>query len=456
MQQLQAKLKNVPVDASQVHCSTSLPLNKEEIPSVAGKVLTCNNLEGNSLQHTGGQNLRVSVVVYVLSMRSVPLMPISCGRARKLIRNSKAKVVKRFPFTIQLQYPTGETKQEIVLGIDSGYKKIGFSCRTSKKEVMSGEVALDTRTKERLSERRMYRRNRRNRLWYRKPRFNNRTKGSTWLAPSIERGFMAHINLISEIKKLLPVTKVIVETGNFDTQKLANPEISGKEYQQGNNYGFENQKAFVLFREKGKCQFCGKDKSNDVWRFHHIASRMTSSNSVDNIALLHAKCHDKIHEKNLEKSIKVNSSYKEAAFMNIVKDRFQKELNCETTYGYITYVKRRELNIPKTHVNDAFVIAGGTNQTRIPSMLVVQKRKNNRSVQLNRNGFAPSVRKQRYIYQPKDLVIVGSKEYEVVGTFNCGKWVRVKNGNAVKMLNFSAKSIRKHYMNNSLIFQGAS
>ena len=66
MQQLQVKLKNTPTDASQVCSSVSSVLNKEETPSVQNKVLTCNNLEGNPLQRTGEQNLRVSVDVCVV------------------------------------------------------------------------------------------------------------------------------------------------------------------------------------------------------------------------------------------------------------------------------------------------------------------------------------------------------------------------------------------------------
>ena len=65
MQKLQAKFKNIPRNASQVSCSTSSSLNKEEISSVKSKVLTCNNLDENLLQYIGEQNLRVSVCVCI-------------------------------------------------------------------------------------------------------------------------------------------------------------------------------------------------------------------------------------------------------------------------------------------------------------------------------------------------------------------------------------------------------
>ena len=62
---LQAKLKNTPGNAPLVPCSVNPSLNKDENPSVRDKVLACNNPEVDLLQHTGGQNLRVSGAMYV-------------------------------------------------------------------------------------------------------------------------------------------------------------------------------------------------------------------------------------------------------------------------------------------------------------------------------------------------------------------------------------------------------
>ena len=174
MQQLQAKLRNVPMDASLVCSATSPVLNRDQNLSVQGKVLTCNNPEVNLRQHAGGQNSRVSGIVYVLNMRGNPLMPTKQSKARKLIAQGKAKLIKSYPFTIQLYYATGEAKQDVVLGLDLGYKNIGFSCVTKKHEVMSGVVVLENNMSKRLIERVMYRRGRRSKLWYREPRFDNR------------------------------------------------------------------------------------------------------------------------------------------------------------------------------------------------------------------------------------------------------------------------------------------
>ena len=111
MQKLQEKLKNTPRDTSLVPCSVSSGLNKEEILSDQNKVLTCNNSEENLQQHRTGSNLIVLNTVYVLNKRSMPLMPTCSAKARRLLKNKEAKVVKRYPFTIQLLCTEGGSNQ---------------------------------------------------------------------------------------------------------------------------------------------------------------------------------------------------------------------------------------------------------------------------------------------------------------------------------------------------------
>lgn len=170
-QKLSAKLKNTPRNTSLVPCSVNSVLNKEETLSVQNKVLTDNNLEENQLQKKR-QNLRVSV--YVLNKRGQPLMPTTPRKARVLLKEGKAKVIERMPFTIQLNYTTGETKQPITLGVDAGYSNIGFSAISEKRELIAGEVKLRNDIVKKLMGKKQYRKARRYRLWYRKSRFLNR------------------------------------------------------------------------------------------------------------------------------------------------------------------------------------------------------------------------------------------------------------------------------------------
>ena len=67
--------------------------------------------------------------------------------------------------------------------------------------------------------------------------------------------------------------------------------------------------------------------------------------------------------------------------MSTIRWRLVNELNCAHTYGYETKTKRIDLELEKTHHNDAFVVAGGTTQTRIKPIFFKQRRRNNRSLQ---------------------------------------------------------------------------
>ena len=72
--------------------------------------------------------------VHVLNLRGKPLMPCSPAKARHLLKAGKAKAVRRTPFTIQLTIATGETKQEISLGVDAGYRHVGLSASVNNNQ----------------------------------------------------------------------------------------------------------------------------------------------------------------------------------------------------------------------------------------------------------------------------------------------------------------------------------
>jgi len=73
--------------------------------------------------------------VYVLSENKKPLMPCKPVIARLLLKENKAKVVRKNPFTIQLLYDTTEYKQNITAGMDPGSKKLGCAAITNGKGV---------------------------------------------------------------------------------------------------------------------------------------------------------------------------------------------------------------------------------------------------------------------------------------------------------------------------------
>ena len=424
MQKLRKRTKtNTPTDAPQVRSNCGLSLNKEETLSVADLKTSLNNPEVDLHQRTGERK----AIVCVLAIDGKKLMPCTPSKARKLLKNNKANVKTMYPFTIKLNFECENQTQDVTFGVDSGFNNVGFSATTDKKELVSGTVILDDKTSSRLTEKRMYRRGRRNKLWYRKPRFLNRKKKIGPLPPSTQRRYDAHLKLINLYKKVLPITKVVIETANFDIQKINNPDTNGIDYQQGDMYGYQNMRSYLMAREKGLCQVCHKEfsKSNPS-HIHHIIERSNGgTNTAKNSAILHKKCHIKLHKKGIKLS--PNKQFKAETFMSIIQSRFIKDIpNVKITFGYKTFVDRNKISLEKTHYNDAFVISGGTNQERVTPIVIKQKRRNNRAIQLNRKGFKPSIRKNRYPIQPKDLIWIDNHKFVASGTHNNGSRVIVE------------------------------
>ncbi|MBU2598224.1 MAG: HNH endonuclease [Actinobacteria bacterium] len=326
-------------------------------------------------------------VVYVLSKRGNPLMPCSPRKARVLLKQSKANVLKRTPFTIQLKIDTPETTQPISLGIDSGYSHIGLSAITSNKELYSADVKLRTDIVKLLSKRRAYRRARRSRnLWYRKPRFKNRDIPEGWFAPSIRHKLNTHIKMINKVKEILPITQINIEVASFDIQKIKNPDISGVEYQNGPQKNYSNTREYILHRDNHTCQNCmGKSKDPILTvvklQTHHIESRQTGGKRPDNLITLCLTCHDKVTKGEIELNVKPLKGFKAETFMTKIRwelvDQLKEQFNkVFHTYGYITKQNRKALELPKSHTNDAFVIAGGTVQKRLSNYYLIEQVRN--------------------------------------------------------------------------------
>ena len=182
--------------------------------------------------------------VYVLSKNGKPLMPTKkLGKVRHMLKEGKAKIIQKTPFTIQLAHDSKEFTQDISLGVDTGSKIIGLSATTKEDELYASNVILRNDIVKLLADRRALRSSRRNRKRrYRKARFSNRVKSKKkgWLAPSVLNKIETHLKVVKNVYKILPITKLVVEVASFDIQKIKKPDIQGEEYQQGEQLGFWN------------------------------------------------------------------------------------------------------------------------------------------------------------------------------------------------------------------------
>lgn len=313
--------------------------------------------------------------VYVLNKCGEPLMPCSPEKARILLKQQKARVAKRTPFTIKLLHGSAGYKQPITLGVDAGSKHVGLSASTETHELYCEEFTPRNDVVELLSTRRQNRRSRRYRKTrYRAPRFNNRvhSKHKGWLAPSVEVKIQEHITVIKRICRILPITLVRVETAEFDTQRLkamlaGKPLPVGTDYQLGEMYDEYNVRQYVLKRDNYTCQCCGTHttaKKAVKLHVHHLESRKVGGNAPNNLITLCTTCHDALHAGKVGlKSKKRGKPMRDTAFMGIMRKtlmaRLKEELSVpvQETYGYITKMCREQNDIKKSHVNDARCIS---------------------------------------------------------------------------------------------------
>lgn len=323
--------------------------------------------------------------VYVISKDGQPLMPTSrFGKVRRLLKNKKAKVVSRCPFTIKLLYePESLVVQEVVLGQDTGSKHIGTACVANNKVLYQSEVALRDNIKKKMDSRRATRRNRRYRKTrYRRPRFLNRANSTKKdkLPPSVKSKVQSHIDEIEFCKKILPVSKIVLEVSQFDTALMKNPSLINEKikhwgYQKGFNYEYSSRREAVLHRDNYTCQCCGKKHVR--LEVHHIIFRsMGGTDDERNLITLCEKCHKMIHDGLLVFTKKPKrSNLKYATQMSIIRSQLLKVYPCAIeTFGFVTKENRNNLNLPKGHFIDACVIASGGKAFKLNDTIYQKRR----------------------------------------------------------------------------------
>lgn len=315
-------------------------------------------------------------MVYVLAEDGTPLMPTSrYGKVRRMLKSGKAEVVRRTPFTIRLLYRSGRITQPVSLGVDAGSKHIGISATTERKELLSAQVEIRQDINRLLASRRESRRTRRARKTrYRKPRFQNRTKPEGWLAPSVRAKCAAHVRVVRDVTKILPVSEIHVEMAPFDTQRLkadllgkARPE--GISYQKGEATGYDNIKAYVEWRDGYKCAVCGAE--HVPLEVHHRLQRHNGgTDTPSNLITVCHTCHTAYHAGKLKdkRAHRMDPDaepprMRDASFMGIMRWAVWERLKAfgiqmRMTFGYWTAFFRKKYDLPKDHRVDARVISG--------------------------------------------------------------------------------------------------
>ena len=182
--------------------------------------------------------------VFVIGTDGQPLMPCTVQRARQLINAGRVQKHDHRPFTIHLKDRSrddGRTQvQPTEVRCTPGARRTGIAAvillNGEDRIVYQEEIEHRTDISRRLNERKAHRRRRRGTKSYRPARFDNRTRAPKWVPPTIESIVSNQTHRLVRLAERSGAKDAVVQTAKFDTQKILNPAIQGKEYQQGPLY----------------------------------------------------------------------------------------------------------------------------------------------------------------------------------------------------------------------------
>ena len=343
------------------------------------------------------------MLVYVLKQNGQPFMPTErFGKVRRLLKEGKAKVVRREPFIIRLLYePETDVVQECYCGVDTGSKHIGVAVVGNDRVLYQSQTELRDDIKQKMDNRRTYRHNRRSRKTrYRKQRFLNRRNSirEDRLPPSVRHKVQAHIDEIEFCKKILPVSDLILEVSQFDTALMKTPSLIDEKirkwgYQKGFNYGYSSRREAILHRDNYTCQCCGK--KNCRLEVHHIKFRRNGgTDDEENLITLCKGCHDGVHVGTvvLNKKPKKSKGLKHATHISIIRSRLLKIYpDAIETFGFVTSENRNHLNLSKDHYIDACVIASGGLEFKPLDVVFYKRRMSKGNYRLTRKSFGKEI-----------------------------------------------------------------
>lgn len=385
-------------------------------------------------------------MVYVQDREGRPLMPTKrCGWVAYALKHGEARVVRGDMFTIRLMRDSTRYLQEVTLGVDVGSRHIGLSASTKKEELYTAQAEVRDDVTELLTARREFRIARRGRRhnWYRPARWANRSneRRNKEMPPSIRHKADSHIRAINNVLRILPGSCINVEVGKFDSQRLANPTISGVEYQRGTLAGWENLKAYAKWRDGYKCRVCGKSLRTDPTvhlEVHHIRRRADGgSDTAENVVTLCHECHEAHHKGERKLKFRRPPVRKNEAHMNAMRKYLENKVLQEfpgqtvaIRYGYETTIARREHGKEKSHMTDAFCIAGNFDAVGNGYNVYFHKfeRRHNRCLHkatILKGGYRKANQAPREVfgYRLNDVVRYKGKEWFVHGRRRRGDFV---------------------------------
>ena len=318
--------------------------------------------------------------VFVLDADGKPLAPCTPRRARMLIDSKR--VARRYyrPFTIQLKSRANDdpVQNDTEVRATPGRRTTGVAVvlKTAQEDrtVYQEEIRHRADISRRLQERRSHRRRRRGEKWYRAPRFDNRRRAADQLPPSLESVVSNQEHRIARLCERSGADAAVVQDSKFDTQKILDPAIQGKEYQQGPLY-LTHLRAYIRELWGHRCAYCGKASWESRARFEidHVVPRSKGGPAnVGNLVWACRPCNQAKADKNLNTFLAEDPERSTAVLrrahrrkplaaagamawicQNLLKRLQSRGLTIRTTTGADTAHARKQLGLPKSHADDA-------------------------------------------------------------------------------------------------------
>ncbi|OLE33174.1 MAG: HNH endonuclease [Ktedonobacter sp. 13_1_20CM_3_54_15] len=372
--------------------------------------------------------------VLLLDMTKQPLDPVHPGRARLLLKEGKAAVYRRYPFTLILKTQVDSPAVSALrLKLDPGAKTSGLALvdDASGEVVWAAELGhRGASIKKRIDARRGVRRKRRSRFTrYRKPRFHNRksSRRKGRLPPSLESRVANMLTWVGRLRRLCPIEVISMELVKFDMQAMQNPEITGAQYQQGERMGYETRE-YLLAKWGRRCAYCGAE---DVpLEIEHILCRARGgTHRVSNLTLACEPCNVKKGTQLIEDFLnkkpdvlarilaQAKTPLKAAAAVNATRWHLFERLKAtglplETSSGGLTKYNRAKRHLPKTHWLDAACVGQSTPKPLetsqvVPLLIEATGHGNRQMCGVDEHGFPIRHRQRKKVhfgYQTGDLV----------------------------------------------------
>ena len=385
--------------------------------------------------------------VFVLDTNTKPLNPVHAGRAHLLLKQGKAAVYRRYPFTLILKQAVEQPHLEpLRVKIDPGSKTTGIALvddRSSEVVWAAELIHRGEQIKRAMDKRRAVRKNRRQRKTrYRQPRFDNRRKRKGTLPPSQTSRVCNVVTWVRRLMRLCPVSAISQELVRFDTQALENPDIEGVQYQQGTLAGYEVRE-YVLLKCDHQCSYC--DARQVPLELDHLQPRAKlGSNRTSNLVAACKPCNQRKGNQDIRDFLKgqperlarllaqAKTPLRDAAAVNATRRALYERLKVlglpvECGSGGSTKFNRITRDLPKTHWLDAACVGRSTPEHLVikhvvPLRITATGHGSRRMCPMDEHGFPrtkPKVAKRVKGFQTGDLVRAvvtsGTKQGTYVG-----------------------------------------